>query len=129
ICPTLVRLWDIDTGAELGCFEGHAGGVTALGLLAGGRHALSGSSIDHTLRLWKLDAAAEQHPFGGHIGKITAVALLPDGKHVLSGSDDRTPRLWDLDTGKEQRRFEGHRKGIVTRPWIRCRRGASGLAV
>ena len=49
-----LRLWDLDSGAELHRFAGHEGEVTAVVVLAGGRRALS-SSEDRTLRLWDLD--------------------------------------------------------------------------
>ena len=40
-----LRLWDLETGAELRRFEGHEDGVTSVTVLADGRRALSGSGI------------------------------------------------------------------------------------
>ena len=45
-----LRLWDLETGAELRRFEGHEGWVTSVTVLADGRRALSGS--------WRPDVAA-----------------------------------------------------------------------
>jgi class 3 adenylate cyclase len=101
-----LRLWDLDTGAELRRFS-HDDSVGAVALLPNGKRALSGS-WDNTLRLWDLDTGAELRRFEGHDRAVLAVALLPDGKRALSGSYDKTLRLWDLDTGAELRRFEGH---------------------
>ena len=53
-----LRLWDLETGAELRRFEGHEGWVTSVTVLADGRRALSGS-WDKTLRLWDLETGAE----------------------------------------------------------------------
>ena len=38
-----LRLWDLETGAELRRFEGHEGWVDSVAVLADGRRALSGS--------------------------------------------------------------------------------------
>ena len=60
-----LRLWDLETGAELRRFEGHEARVTSVTVLADGRRALSGSD-DRTLRLWDLDTGAELRRFEGH---------------------------------------------------------------
>ena len=53
-----LRLWELETGAELHRFEGHEYAVTTVTALADGRRALSGS-YDRTLRLWDLETGAE----------------------------------------------------------------------
>jgi WD40 repeat protein len=53
-----LRLWDLETGAQLRRFEGHEGTVSSVRVLTGGRHALSAAS-DKTLRLWDLNIGAE----------------------------------------------------------------------
>ena len=60
-----LRLWDLETGAELRRFEGHEDRVTSVTVLADGRRALSGSH-DRTLRLWDLETGAELRRFEGH---------------------------------------------------------------
>jgi WD40 repeat protein len=45
-----LRLWDLDSGVELRCFEGHAGKVTTVAVLADGRYALSGADDPDHLR-------------------------------------------------------------------------------
>jgi WD40 repeat protein len=107
-----LRLWDIETGAELRRFDGHGDAVTMVLALADGRRALSGSR-DHTLRLWDLETGAELRRFEGHREAVTTVAVLADGRRALSGSEDRTLRLWDIETGAELRRFEGHGNWVM----------------
>jgi WD40 repeat protein len=49
-----VRLWDVASGQEIACLEGHAANVNCVAFVPEG-HALSGSS-DGTVRLWSLSA-------------------------------------------------------------------------
>jgi WD40 repeat protein len=64
-----LRLWDLETGAELRRFEGHERVVTCVTVLADGWRALSGSK-DKTLRLWDLETGAE-------LARLTFDAMIP----------------------------------------------------
>jgi WD40 repeat protein len=101
------RLWELETGREVGRFEGHAGDVTSAAFSPDGRYVLTGS-LDLTARLWVRETAREVRKFMGHTGFITSVAFSPDGRYVLTGSYDKTARLWEQETGREVRKFEGH---------------------
>jgi len=50
-----VRLWDVESGGQLHCFEGHTDAVTSVVLTPRGDFAISGSA-DKTVRLWRLPA-------------------------------------------------------------------------
>jgi WD40 repeat protein len=108
-----LRLWDLDSGAELRCLEGDSD-FAAFAVLADDRRALS-VSYDHMWRLWDLDSGTELRRFKGHGDPVSAVAVLADNRRALSASGDVTSpagdhslRLWDLDGGAELRRFDGH---------------------
>ena len=60
-----LRLWDIESGAELRRFEGHTDEVNSVAVLPDGRRALSASE-DETLRLWDIESGAELRRFEGH---------------------------------------------------------------
>ena len=53
-----LRLWDLETGAELRRFEGHTARVSTFMILADGQRMLSASE-DRTLRLWHLNTGQE----------------------------------------------------------------------
>jgi WD40 repeat protein len=99
-----LRLWDVESGAELRCFEGHGKGVSCIAVLDA-RHAISGSE-DGTLRLWDVETGTELRRFEGHNGVVYSVAVL-DERHVVSAGEDRTIRLWDVESGQEIAFFEG----------------------
>jgi WD40 repeat protein len=48
-----IRLWDVATGKELHCYEGHSEHIIGLAYSPDGRFLISGS-FDKTLRLWQL---------------------------------------------------------------------------
>jgi len=103
-----LRLWSLDTGAELRCFRGHGDGIEAL-VVVDSRHFLSGSQ-DKTLRLWEMETAREMRRFEGHEGGVESLAVVDC--RVISGSSDKTIRLWDIDTGRELCRLAGHDGGV-----------------
>jgi uncharacterized caspase-like protein len=103
-----LRVWDLDTGAELACLQGEdAGWVRSVAVSADGRFALSGGE-DRVVRLWDLTAGTEVKQLRGHTDTVYSVSISPDGRLGLSGSADRAVRLWDLETGAEVTTFQGH---------------------
>src|SRR5262249_55662045 len=89
-----IRLWDLQTGQEVGCFRGHEGTVRGLAFSPDGSRALSGGD-DHTVRLWDVASRKQLRCFPGHTDRVRGIAFSPDGRRALSGSHDRTMRLWD----------------------------------
>jgi RNA polymerase sigma factor (sigma-70 family) len=98
-----VRLWDVDTGKELGCFSQHGDEIFTVALSPDGQRAVS-TSADDTMRLWEVDKGKVLHQLPG----TSCAVFSPDGSYVLSGGRDKFLRLWDVTTGKELRSFRGH---------------------
>jgi WD40 repeat protein len=90
-----IRLWDLETGAELKRFEGHTGGVEWVAFTPDGRRIIS-AGADGTVRVWDVADGKERCCFRGHAGGVQGVSVSPDGRHALSGSWDGTLRLWRL---------------------------------
>ncbi|CAG7848072.1 COMPASS-like H3K4 histone methylase component WDR5B {ECO:0000303/PubMed:19567704} Short=AtWDR5B {ECO:0000303/PubMed:19567704} [Serendipita indica DSM 11827] len=105
-----VRLWDVETGAQIGSpLEGHTGWVMSVAFSPDGQRIVSGSS-DRTVRLWDVETGAQiGSPLEGHTDYVRSVAFSPDGQRIVSGSSDRTVRLWDVETGAQiGSPLEGH---------------------
>jgi WD40 repeat protein len=90
-----VRLWDLETGAELRSFHGHQNAVLAVAFSPDGLRAVSGS-FDNSVRVWEVDTGFELHRYFGHSAAVGAVAVTPDGRRALSGGWDNNLRAWRL---------------------------------
>ncbi|CAG7845863.1 Uncharacterized WD repeat-containing protein alr2800, partial [Serendipita indica DSM 11827] len=110
-----VRLWDVETGAQIGSpLEGHTG-VWSVAFSPDGQRIVSGSS-DQTVRLWDVETGAQiGSPLEGHTDYVWSVAFSPDGQRIVSGSSDRTVRLWDVETGAQiGSPLEGHTGWVMS---------------
>jgi WD40 repeat protein len=114
----IIRLWDLETGAEGRRFEGQEEGTWRAVFSPDGRHVLS-AGLDATLRLWDARTGKEVRCFRGHIRPVTGAAFSPDGRRAVSASADQTIRLWDVATGAELHRFldrDGHIQTVAYVP-------------
>ncbi|HLJ97382.1 MAG TPA: serine/threonine-protein kinase, partial [Gemmataceae bacterium] len=95
-----LRLWDIESGAEVRRFYGHTRPVVCVSMSRDGRRALSGS-VDQTMRLWDVESGQLLQVYRGHEHQICSALFLPDNRRVLSCSPDGTARIWDMASGRE----------------------------
>ena len=102
-----LKVWDLETGAELRTLFGHSDSVNGVALSPDGRRAVS-ASLDKTLKVWDLETGAELRTLAGHSSSVYGVALSPDGRRAVSASFDKTLKVWDLETGAELRTLFGH---------------------
>lgn len=125
-----IILWNLETGAEIRRFIGHApgehysikaafSGVNDLAFSPDDKIALSGGH-DAIVIMWDVATGQEIRRFEGHSGAVRTVAFSPDGLTALSGGvsgeELRVPGeliLWDVETGREIRRFEGYTEVVM----------------
>ncbi|WP_308197977.1 WD40 repeat domain-containing serine/threonine-protein kinase [Saccharopolyspora soli] len=101
---SVIRLWNLDTGACEREMPGHAQRISALWL---GPDLTASAGSDGVVRLWDLETGQCLRTLHGHTHSVMSVCLSPDGRHALSagGYTDRTIRWWDTATGECLRVF------------------------
>jgi tRNA A-37 threonylcarbamoyl transferase component Bud32 len=98
---SVVRVWDVATGEQVGKMEGRQGMVWCVAVSPDGRRVLSAGNA---VILWDAETRAEVRRFDGHI----VVAFLPDGRRFVSSSYDGTIRVWHIETGQVLHLFQVH---------------------
>jgi eukaryotic-like serine/threonine-protein kinase len=91
---TGIRLWDVETGAEIGRLHGHRSWVSALVFWPDGR-TLASAGADQTIRLWDVPRRRLLRTLRGHQAEVYRLALHPDNATLASGGKDGTVCLWD----------------------------------
>ncbi|WP_328885693.1 protein kinase domain-containing protein [Streptomyces sp. NBC_00316] len=78
------------------------GAITAIGVAAGARLAVSGQG-DGTIRVWDLDRGACTRILDDHRGRVGEVALSDDGRHVLCyATNPLAITRWRLEDGERR---------------------------
>jgi len=94
-----VRIYNVDTRAEVGKFNGHDDCIYGLAFSPDGK-MLATSSYDKLIKLWDTATGQEIRMLKDHIDSVYALEFTPDGKRLISGAADRTVKIWDPATGK-----------------------------
>ena len=105
----MVRLWNLNTGAEVRSFACLRLGVTSAALGPDGRRLLVGGG--RSVTLWDVDQGSLLRRFGDGAGQLMGdvhcVAFTPQGGVLASGLDG-VVHVYDGRTGQSQLRLEGH---------------------
>ena len=96
-----IRLWNADSGAEIGRFEGHFGPVYSVAFSPDGVFAISGAG-DRSLRAWNIDTGAEILRIDGFSDALTGAMFGPDGETMFTTTVDEAGfHLWRFLTGAD----------------------------
>jgi F-box/WD-40 domain protein MET30 len=101
-----VRIWNLETGKEVGILRGHTRGVRALQFDA---LKLVTGSMDSTLKIWNWRTGECVRTLRGH--RDAVICLAYDKQLLVSGSADATIRVWDFGTG-EVYTLRGHTEWV-----------------
>jgi WD40 repeat protein/serine/threonine protein kinase len=93
------RLWDPNTGAEIGEAMRHREGVSVVTFGPSGGRVATGS-VDGTARLWNATTGKPISLPLRHNGPVHSVAFSPDENVLATGSLDGSVRLWNTGNGQ-----------------------------
>src|SRR5207248_1969338 len=88
----VLKVWDVQSGAELRTLAGHINVVEACAFSPDGRWLIVGDG-DGMLRMWDAESWTEIRPLVGHTASVTDCVFSPDGRWVISVSKDRTVKV------------------------------------
>jgi WD40 repeat protein len=95
----LVRVFEIESGAEKLTIESHADWVAAVAYSPDGTR-LATASRDKTAKVFDAASGALLATHSEHEAPVRAVAFAPDGKSVISAGGRRV-HVWSIDDGKK----------------------------
>ncbi|MGB3509628.1 MAG: protein kinase [Microcoleaceae cyanobacterium] len=105
-----IKVWQLETGEELGIIKGHTNDVISIALSRDGEILASGS-YDGKIKVWQLETQTEQ-TLQSHFMRVSSIAISPDGEKLVSGSSDDSIKFWHIPTGKMLHTFRGHSDSI-----------------
>jgi WD40 repeat protein len=108
-----IKIWDLESGAELFTLAGHTMEICRLVISPDGRCIVSASS-DHTIRLWDLGQRMEIRTLSNGYDWPGVLDITPDSRTVIAdtgmrGTENRTVKVWNLENGKELFSFQKSR--------------------
>ncbi|KAI1702106.1 WD domain, g-beta repeat domain-containing protein [Ditylenchus destructor] len=106
-----VRIWDVNTGAQLNTLIHHSEAVLHLRFQNG---MLVTSSKDRSIAVWDMVSPQKidlRRALGGHGAAVNVVDF--DERYIVSASGDKTIKVWNTDTYEIVRTLRGHKRGIA----------------
>lgn len=105
---TTIRLWSLDTFAELAVYKGHFFSVWCIDIAPNDHYFASGGG-DRNAFIWTVENGKPVRMFASALSDVMCVKFHPNGNYLFSGGCDFKIRMHDLQTGELVRIFVGHR--------------------
>jgi WD40 repeat protein len=86
-------IYDICSGRQLHCFEGHSAPINEIAVTADSGLLFSASD-DQTVRMWNMITGRLIRTFKTSIGKILSLRITPEGRRLVSQTA-RAIELWE----------------------------------
>jgi WD40 repeat protein len=96
-----IKLWNVETGAEIKTLSGHNGAIFGLSFRPDGK-VLASASADRTVKLWDVASGKRLDTFSQPLKEQTAVAFAPDGRTVAAAGVDNRIRVWSVSASAEE---------------------------
>ena len=107
-----VRIWDLNTKAQVGKLTGHHKEVLSVAFSPNGKIIATGGK-DSTIIFWDTATFKSIGPsLKAHDFQVWSLAFSPNGKYLASGSYDTNIIIWNVETMAELGRFEQHKKTV-----------------
>jgi WD40 repeat protein/serine/threonine protein kinase len=101
-----IKIWNSDTGQDLGTLMGHALPVYALAFGPGTKTlASAGGKNDRTMKVWELSSSKEIQSLPAQPTNVRSLIFAADGKSLISGSTE--VKVWDVATGLDRLTLPG----------------------
>lgn len=107
------KMFDLNTGKELMCFEGHSNVVYGVTFNKPYSHLIGTFSFDKTARIWDANTGTVLQKLIGHEMEVVRMEFNVNGSDLATASIDHTARLWDVETGECLQKFSEHALDVV----------------
>lgn len=108
---TTWRLYDLTTGSEILCQEGHSRAVMTVSFQSEGA-LVATAGMDSIGRVWDLRSGRTIMLCEGHIQPITSSSWI-DGHRILTGSLDGFAKVWDVRKVQQGGNLAGNTSGVT----------------
>jgi WD40 repeat protein/serine/threonine protein kinase len=101
-----IKIWDSETGADLGTLLGHALPVHSLAFGPGSKTlASAGGKNDRTMKVWELSSSKEIRSLPAQPTEVRSLIFAADGKSLISTGTE--VKVWDVATGLDRLTLPG----------------------
>ncbi len=99
------RLWDADTGSELGVFAGHEGSLGGVWFARAGSTVVTASS-DGTIREWDLESEGQRTTYHPASGRFVWADFDPTSRRIAAATDQGRVEVVDLASSQGSHAFQ-----------------------